>query len=434
MKKVEPRGSSRLPGFYRRSLDQRLETVRGLANLTADEVLALRNAAGFGCESADRMVENAIGVFPLPLGLAANFRLNGEDLLVPMAVEEPSVLAAASNAANLLRDGLGIITSSTEPIMIGQIQVLEFGDLAETRRRLEERADSLVAQANAINPRLLERGGGAQRLVVREFPETAVGPMIIVHLEVNVCEAMGANIINTMVESIAPEIEAITEGRVRLRILSNLADKRLVKATGRVSLERLARGDWTGEEVARGIVEASVMADVDPYRAATHNKGAMNGVDAFLVAAGQDWRAVEAGCHAYAARDGRYRSLSRWVIEGDALVGTIEIPMQVGVVGGITKTHPVVKVVHKILGFPSAARLGEIAAASGLAQNLAAIMALATDGIQKGHMSMHARNIAVDAGATGDELEAVVSEMRKTRDYSSPSAAAAIATLRGARA
>ncbi len=424
--------NSRLPGFYKHSVDERLALVKGIAELTEDDLLSLREAAGFDCDSADRMVENAIGVFPLPLGIAANFRINGEDILLPMAVEEPSVLAAASNAANLLRGGDGILTTSTEPIMIGQIQVLDFGDLTETRRRLEARADALIAKANSVNTRLTERGGGARALIVREFPETAVGPMIVLHLEVNVCDAMGANIINTMVEAIAPDVEAITDGRVRLRILSNLADKRLVTAVGRVPVARLARGDWTGEEVARGIVEASVMADVDPYRAATHNKGAMNGVDAFLVAAGQDWRAVEAGCHAYAARDGRYRSLSRWGIDGDTLVGTIEIPMQVGVVGGITKTHSVVKVVHKILGYPSAARLGEIAAASGLAQNLAAIMALATDGIQRGHMSMHARNIASEAGALPDEVAAVVAELKKTRDYSSVAAASALQKVRGA--
>lgn len=423
--------TSRLPGFYRRTLAERLVTLQKAAALTEDEVASLRDAAGFGHESADRMVENAIGVFPLPLGLAANFRLNGEDLLVPMAVEEPSVLAASSNAANLLREGDGIVTSSTDPIMIGQIQVLDFGELGETRRRIEAAAERLVAKANEVNPRLTERGGGAQRLLVREFPDTAVGPMLVLHLEVNVCDAMGANIINTMVEAIAPDVEAITEGRVRLRILSNLADKRLVRAQGRIPIEKLTRGEWSGEEVAQGIVEASVMADVDPYRAATHNKGAMNGVDAFLVAAGQDWRAVEAGCHAYAARDGRYRSLSRWGIDGDTLVGTIELPMQVGVVGGITKTHSVVRVVHKILGFPSAARLGEIAAACGLAQNLAAIMALATDGIQRGHMSMHARNIAMESGATAAELEHVVAELRKTRRYTASEAAGALGRLRG---
>ena len=422
--------TSRLPGFYRRTLDERLATVRTAAGLSDEEARILREHTGFCSESADRMVENAIGVFPLPLAIAANFKLNGEDVLLPMVVEEPSVLAAASNAANLLRSGQGIQTHSTEPIMIGQIQVLDFDDLGVARARLESSAKQLVALANEVNPRLLKRGGGAQNLEVRVFPETAVGPMIVLHLHVNVCDAMGANIINTMVEALAPEVEQITGGRVRLRILSNLADKRLVTATGRVAVDRLSRGDWDGMEVARGIVEASVMADVDPYRAATHNKGAMNGVDAFLVAAGQDWRAVEAGCHAYAARDGRYRSLSRWSIEGDELVGTITIPMQVGVVGGITKTHPVVKVVHKVLGHPSARRLGEIAAASGLAQNLAAIMALATDGIQRGHMAMHARNIAVEAGAEGAEVDAVVKALRSTKTYTPAAAREQLARLR----
>ena len=422
--------TSRLPGFYKRDLSDRLATVQALAALTDQEVRILGDNGGFDSGHADRMVENAIGVFPLPLGIAANFRLNGQDILIPMAVEEPSVLAAASNAANLLREDGGIRTSSTDPIMIGQIQVLDFEAMDTTRARLEAAADELVALANSVNPRLQRRGGGARRLEVRVFPETALGPMIVLHLEVNVCDAMGANIINTMVEALAPDVERISGGRVRLRILSNLADKRLVRAHGRVPLDRLARGDWSGSEVARGIVEASVMADVDPYRAATHNKGAMNGVDAVLVAAGQDWRAVEAGCHAYAARDGRYRSLSRWVVEGETLCGVIELPMQVGTVGGITKTHPVVQIVHKVLGHPNAQRLGEIAAAAGLAQNLAAIMALATDGIQRGHMSMHARNIASEAGAVGEELDQVVSAMRSERRYDAATATAALGRLR----
>lgn len=422
--------TSRLPGFYRRSLEERLDTVRSTADLSADEVAVLREHSGFGSANADQMVENAIGVFPLPLAIAANFRINGEDVLLPMVVEEPSVLAAASNAANLLRGGDGIQTTATEPIMIGQIQVLDFDDLATTRERLVRAAEGLVARANEVNPRLIQRGGGALKLEVRVFPETQIGPMIVLHLHVNVCDAMGANIINTMVEAIAPDVEAISGGRVRLRILSNLADKRLVTATGRVPIARLSRAEWDGIEVARGIVEASVMADVDPYRAATHNKGAMNGVDAFLVAAGQDWRAVEAGCHAYAARDGRYRSLSRWHIDGGDLVGTITIPMQVGVVGGITKTHSVVKVVHKVLGYPNATQLGQFAAASGLAQNLAAIMALATDGIQRGHMSMHARNIAVAAGANDAEIDSVVQELRRSKRYTPDAARDALSRLR----
>jgi len=423
--------SSRLPGFYRRSIDERLQTVQAFSTLTDGEVSALREASEFRAEDANQMVENAIGVFPMPLGVAANFRICGADLLIPMAVEEPSVLAAASNAANLLRDGEGIVTSSTEPIMIGQIQVLDFGDTETTRRRLEDAADRLIQGANESQPRLLARGGGARRLEVRTFPDTELGPMLVVHLEVNVCDAMGANIINTMVEAIAPDVEAISGGRVRLRILSNLADKRLVTARGRVAISRLSRNQWSGDEVAKGIVEASVMADVDPYRAATHNKGAMNGVDAVLVAAGQDWRAVEAGCHAYAARDGRYRSLSRWAVQDDHLTGVLEIPMQVGVVGGIIKTHPVVRVVHKVLGHPNAARLGEIAAACGLAQNLAAIMALATDGIQQGHMRMHARNIASEVGAEGAEIGKVVSLLHRDGHFTREAAQVALTKLRG---
>jgi hydroxymethylglutaryl-CoA reductase len=422
--------TSRLPGFYKRSIDERLKALQDATGLSDDDLTLLRENRGFDSTDADRMVENAIGVFPLPLGLAVNFRINSRDLLVPMAVEEPSILAAASNAASLLRNDAGIETHSAEPIMIGQIQILDFENLHQTRDRLKAATDELVDLANQQNQRLLKRGGGAKRLTIREFPETAVGPMLILHLEVNVCEAMGANIINTMVEAIAPDVERISGGRVRLRILSNLADKRLVCARGKVSLDALARNGWDGAEVAKGVVEASVMADIDPYRAATHNKGAMNGVDAFLVAAGQDWRAVEAGSHAYAARDGRYRSLSRWVIQDNTLLGIFEIPMQVGVVGGITRSHPVVKVVHKMLGNPSATELGEIAAACGLAQNLAALLALATDGIQFGHMRMHARNIAVEAGALDHEVEHVVGELRQTQSYDVSTATAALLRLR----
>jgi hydroxymethylglutaryl-CoA reductase len=330
-----------------------------------------------------------------------------------MVIEEPSVIAAASNAAKLLREGSGIITQASPPVMIGQIQLCDVSDPETSAQAIRNAAPELLAKANASQPRLVARGGGARELTVRVFSETEVGAMVIVHIMVDVCDAMGANLVNAMAETLAPDCEALAQARTNLRILSNLADKRLVEATGKVPIAWLARPQLglDGATVAARIEEASVFAEIDPYRAATHNKGMMNGIDAFLIATGQDWRAVEAGIHAYGARHGTYSALATWRREGDYLVGKVVLPMQVGTVGGVTKVHPVVKVLLEILEMDSASDVGRCVAAVGLAQNLAAIMALATEGIQRGHMSLHARNIAASVGASGRDIDHIVAEM-----------------------
>ena len=410
---TETARSSRLSKFYKLSVDERLTVVQRIAGLTDDEVNTLRGSMPERLAEASHMIENVAGLFHLPVGIAANFRLDGHDVLVPMVIEEASVVAASSNAARMLRGGDGILTDATAPLMIGQIQLCDVPDLKAARAALLADADRLVELANEGHNRLLSRGGGARKLEVRVFEQSDIGPMLIVHLLVDVCDAMGANLVNGMAERLASECEQLTGGQAFLRILSNLADRRLVSATGRVPLANLARPalGMSGLEVAERVVRASVFAEVDPYRAATHNKGIMNGMDAFLLATGQDWRAVEAGAHAYAARSGTYSAMACWRVEEDALVGRIEVPMQVGIVGGVTRVHPVVKVLLKVTGARTASDVGRIAAAAGLAQNLAAILALATEGIQRGHMSLHARNIAAAAGARDHEIDEVVHEM-----------------------
>ena len=410
--------TSRIPGFYKQSVEERLAHVKRFANLSDADIEALRGHDPAKLKAADKMIENVAGLFDLPVGIAANFRVDDSDYLLPMVIEEPSVVAAASNAAKLLRGGLGIVTSASEPWMIGQIQILDVVDLVAAKKRLENASMRLLEEANASQPRLVRRGGGAREVAVRVFEKSAVGSMVVVHLMVDVCDAMGANLVNSMVETLAPICEELAGGRACLRILSNLADRRLVHAEGRIPLDWLARPDlgYSGLDVAKRIEEASVFAEIDPYRAATHNKGMMNGIDAFLIATGQDWRAVEAGIHAYGARSGTYSALASWRVQGDHLQGRVSLPMQVGVVGGVTKVHPVVRVLLRVVGAESASHIGRLSAAVGLAQNLAAIMALATEGIQRGHMSLHARNIAVTAGASDRDIDRIVREMirRKT--------------------
>ncbi len=416
--------SSRISGFYKRTPEERLEIVAEFAGLDDDEVAALRGGDSVRLEAADKMIENVVGLFHFPAAFAANFRVDGVDRLVPMVIEEPSVVAASSNAANLLRDGEGIQTTATAPLMIGQIQLCEVPDLEADVEAIEHKQRDLIQMANDAQPRLVARGGGARSLEVRRFEETELGPMLVVHLLVDVCDAMGANLVNGMVETLAPEIEKLSGANAYLRILSNLADKRLVHATGRVPLSKLERPKLglSGADVADRIVRASIFAEIDPYRAATHNKGIMNGVDAFLLATGQDWRAVEAGAHAYFARPEGYTAMATWRREGDHLVGKITLPMQVGIVGGVVKVHPVVRVMLKVLGAERASDVGRIAASVGLAQNLAAIMALATEGIQRGHMSLHARNIAAAAGARAHEIDSIVAEMIRRRSINEDAA------------
>ena len=368
---------------------------------------------------AEGMIENVIGKFELPLGIAANFVINDKDYLIPMAVEEPSVVAAASHMAKIARAHGGFVTSSDQPIMRAQIQVLGVTDMEGAKQRLLDQSQSLIDLANSKDAVLLSLGGGCKGIELHQFQDSPIGPMLVVHLLVDVRDAMGANTVNTMAELIAPQVEQISGGEVRLRILSNLADKRLATAEVRLPVSALATEQFSGEQVAQGIVEACALALVDPYRAATHNKGIMNGIDPIVLATGNDWRAVEAGAHAWAARQGRYTSLSDWRIDNQQyLVGRLQLPMALGLVGGATKTHPTAQAALAILGVETAQELAEVTAAVGLAQNMAALKALATEGIQKGHMALHARNIAVMAGAEGEDIDKVARILIREGNYS----------------
>jgi hydroxymethylglutaryl-CoA reductase len=358
------------------------------------------------------MIENVIGIFSLPLGVALNFVINGREVLVPMAVEEPSIVAGASFMAKLARNGGGFHARTDSAEMIGQIQILDIADLPSARLAILEQKKSLLAEAAGIDPVLQKLGGGPRDLEVRQIDDSPIGPFLVVHLISDVRDAMGANSVNTACEKLAPRLESITGGRVHLRILTNLADRRLAFVRCTWPLTELAFGDYTAEEVRDGIIAAWAFAVVDPYRAATHNKGIMNGVDAVLVATGNDWRAVEAGAHAYAARSGRYTSLSTWGKDAKGnLVGTLEMPMAVGIVGGATRVHPAVKATLKVMGVTTASELAEVAVSVGLAQNLAALRALATEGIQRGHMSLHARQVAIAAGAVGEQIERLAHQL-----------------------
>lgn len=402
--------SSVISGFYKLPPKDRLALIADFASLTAEEVQLLGQSCSLPIDVADHMVENVIGIFPEPMGVAVNFQVNGKDYIIPMATEEPSVIAAASNAAKMVREGGGFKTSSTTPVMIGQIQVVKLPDAAKAQKAVIEAKEQLLKKANEQDPILNQFGGGAKDLDARVI-DTTMGPMVIVHLYVDCRDAMGANAVNTMAEAVAPMIEQLTGGHVYLRIISNLAVRRLAKATCVVPKEALG-----GEDVVEGIAYASAFAAADPYRAATHNKGAMNGIIAVVLATGNDHRAIEAGGHAYAALNGQYSTFSKWTknANGD-LEGSIELPMAVGLIGGAVKTHPIARIATKILGVKSANEFGEVLAAVGLAQNLAALRALSSEGIQRGHMSLHARNIAVTAGAKGEQIEAVAAQMVKER-------------------
>ena len=406
--------SSRLSGFFRLGLEERVALLRQETALSADEAAAFAQG-GLDTAQADHMVENVVGLYSLPLGVATNFMINGRDVLVPMAIEEPSVIAGASLAARLVRDGGGFAASADAPLMIGQIQVLDLGDAATARDQLLRAKSRLLTLANEQDPVMVRLGGGARDVEVRVIESTPAGTMLVVHLIYDTRDAMGANAVNTALEAIAPLVAEISGGRTLLRILSNLADRRLARAGCRVPAASLAVGALDGKQVARGIVEAWALAAADPYRAATHNKGIMNGIDAVVLATGNDWRAIEAGAHAYAAKSGSYRSLSAWGLDGAGdLVGSLELPMAVGIVGGATRSHPAAKAAVKLLGVQTAAELAEVITAVGLAQNLAALRALVSEGIQKGHMKLHARQVAMAAGAHGGEIELVAQEMVDT--------------------
>lgn len=394
--------SSRIAGFHKLPIPERVRAVAGFAGLDDGDQAHLLNTGNLPGELADHLIENVIGTMNIPVGIATNLKIDGVDRLVPMATEESSVVAAVCNAARQCYDHGGFVTSMSATEMIAQVQLTGVSDPEHARLRILERREEIQALCDACDPILLRLGGGFRDLVVRVLA-TQGGPMVITHLVVDTRDAMGANAVNTMAEALAPRIAAWTGGQTNLRILSNLADRRLARA--RCTWPLAAIG---GAAVRDGMLSAYQFADADPYRAATHNKGIMNGISAVVLATGNDTRAVEAGAHAYAARRGHYGSLTRWEVtaEGD-LAGSIEVPMAVGLVGGATKLHPTAKLALKILAVQSAQELARIIAAVGLAQNFSALKALATTGIQKGHMALHAQNIAMMAGAVGEEIDAV---------------------------
>ncbi|MCC6500941.1 MAG: hydroxymethylglutaryl-CoA reductase, degradative [Anaerolineales bacterium] len=408
--------TSRIPGFYNLTLAERRAKLADAAGLSPFELTPFTSP--LASDVASNMVENAVGTFSLPLGIALNFIVNGRETLIPMVIEEPSVVAGVSFMAKLARAGGGFTATSTEPLMIGQLQVLEVEDAEKAAERILAHKAELLTYVDAAESSLKSRGGGARDLEVRIIPESPIGKFLVVHLIYDVRDAMGANAVNTACERLAPRIETITGGRVHLKILSNLTDRRMAKATCMIPVKDLdfvaqvANLRYSGEDVRNGIIEAWAFAASDPYRAATHNKGIMNGVDAVVIATGNDWRAIEAGAHAYAARSGKYTSLSVWSKDGEGnLVGELAMPLAVGIVGGATKVHPVAQAAIKLMNVKSAGELAEIIVSVGLAQNLAALRALATEGIQRGHMSLHARQVAIAAGATGELIERVANQL-----------------------
>lgn len=398
--------SSAVSGFYKLPIEKRVEFVKDFSDLNEDETNLFTSCLNM--DIADRMIENVLGTFEMPLGIAVNFLINGKDYLIPMAIEESSVVAAASNAAKIARIKDGFKTECSNPLMIGQIQILHIEDISGAAKKIMDHKKEILQVANEQDKVLVKFGGGAKDLEVRIL-DSPLGKMIVAHLIVDVRDAMGANAVNTMCEALAPLLEELTNGKVRLKILSNLADKRIVKAKAVFDKEKMG-----GDHVVDAFLESYTLASIDPYRAATHNKGIMNGIDALIIATGNDFRAIEAGAHAYAARNGQYTSLSHYYKDknGD-LVGELELPIAVGIVGGAGNIHPKARLCKKILGIKTAQELAEVVASLGLAQNFAAVFALSTVGIQKGHMSLHAKNLAVMAGAQGDEIDKVAEQMIK---------------------
>ena len=418
--------SSRISGFYKKPVEERVKIVAEKVGLTEEEVATLKSNGGLTIEAADRMTENVVGSIAYPFSVAVNFRVNGKDYLVPMAGEEPSVVAAASNMARLMRADEGVVATSTDPVMIGQIQLLEVPDMDKAMKALEENKESLLAAANELDPVLVKFGGGAKDMELRPI-ETEIGPMLIVHLLVDCRDAMGANAVNTMAENLAPTMGELTGGRPLLRIISNLADRRLVTVKCVVKAE-----DIGGPEAVDNIIAAWAFADADPYRASTHNKGIMNGIAAVALAFAQDHRAIEAGAHAYAVNGNRYKSMSRWgKNQNGDLTGEMTLPMAVGLVGGATRSHPMAQVARKILGVDKAVDLGNVMCAVGLAQNLGALRALTQEGIQQGHMRLHARNLVVMAGASGDMINKAVKELIESGEIRFPKAQEIVKKLQG---
>lgn len=425
--------SSRIPGFYKLSVQDRVSMLSVRSGLPRAELGLL----GEGCltvEQANHMVENVVGTYSLPLGLGLNFQINGRDYLVPMCVEEPSVIAAASNAARMVREGGGFVAEADPPLMIAQVQLYDVPDTDRATQAILADKEALIVACNDAQPNLLRRGGGTRDIEVRTLErETEARPgMLVVHLIVDCCDAMGANLVNTVAEAVAPRLAELAGGCFGLRILSNLADRRCVRVRCRVPLDVLRSERFDGVAVRDGIVLASRFAELDPYRAATHNKGIMNGIDPVVLATGNDWRGVEAGAHAFAARSGVYRPLAIWRAGSDGLLhGQIELPMAIGTVGGTLRVHPGARLGLQILGVSSAQELGMVMASVGLASNLAALRALAAEGIQQGHMSLHARSVAVAAGASGELVDQVAAELSKLGDVRKERAEQILAQLRG---
>lgn len=409
---------ARFPEFYKLSVADRARLMRERGWLAeADYQALISGEHTLKVHNADKMIENVVGVMGLPVGLGLNFLVNGRDYIVPLVVEEPSIVAALSSAAKIVRACGGFVAESSEPILIGQVQVVDVPHVAKAQAALVQRKEELLNLANSLHPQMVARGGGAQDLEVHIHARAEGGDMLVVHLLVDTRDAMGANLVNTMCEGVASLVESITGGKVFLRILSNLTDRAMVKARCVIPIDKLAGKGFDGEQVRDGVILATEFASLDPYRAATHNKGVMNGVDAVALATGNDWRAIEAAAHAYAARSGRYTSLTRWFKgEHGELVGEIEMPMKVGTVGGPLQSNPTVALNHRLLGVKSARELAELMGCVGLAQNFSAIRALATEGIQQGHMTLHARSVAMAAGAPPEIFETVVERLIESGD------------------
>jgi len=405
---------ARIPEFYKLSVSQRVREVRRQGLLSNHDYQALASGDHtLSIQSADKMIENVIGVMGLPVGLGLNFLINGREYAVPLVVEEPSIVAALSSAAKVARAGGGFSVESTEPILIGQIQIVDVSHPQRAKSALLQRKGEILNLANSLHPNMVARGGGAKDLEVHIHPSSGQGgDMVVAHLLVDTRDAMGANLVNTMCEGVASLVESIAEGKVFLRILSNLTDRAMVKATTSIPVDALVGRGFDGEQVRDGIILANEFASIDPYRAATHNKGIMNGIDAVALATGNDWRAIEAGAHAWAARGTHYASLTQWTRgEDGSLVGQLEIPLKVGIVGGPLQSNPTVGMNLRLLGVQSARELAEVMGAVGLAQNFSAIRALVTEGIQQGHMTLHARTVVAAAGAGPEIFETVVDRL-----------------------
>ncbi|WOV88235.1 hydroxymethylglutaryl-CoA reductase, degradative [Sporosarcina oncorhynchi] len=409
--------NSRLPKYFKLSVEERQAALASALSIEVDKLdLLMDNEKALPLSTADKMIENVVGTFQLPFGIATNFTVNGSDVLIPMAVEEPSVVAAASNMARIARDSGGFTTSYNGSIMIGQMHVINIDDMESAQLNIEGAKKELMEKANSFDKTLVALGGGVKDIQLRHLALGTGEKVLVIHLHVNVLDAMGANAVNTMAERLTPDIEKLTGGTVLLRILSNLADQRLTTAKVAIPFDHLDTGDFNGSEVAKRMVLANEIALADPYRAATHNKGIMNGIDPVLIATGNDWRAIEAGAHAFAAKDGQYRALTKWTIQDETLHGELTMPMAVGIIGGATKTHPTARLSLEIMNIQSAADLAQLVVAVGLAQNMGAIRALATEGIQRGHMTLHARNIASQIGRNPEEIDWLEAQMIEHND------------------